>query len=248
MARHESFMVGQGGGLEDTRGRPPARSAGVPVPPSVSREGPEKSGGQSKFTQRRVDRILRALRAGLDQKQAITAAGIGNDTFYRWKRDNPEFAKAIEAAREQAREDALRSIRAAGEEDWKATAAWLRFSFRKDYAPTASNQTQVAQAVLVCDEETRKQIQAMRAKLLEQQQRQARQPNSGYPALPKPQPDPELVIDIEPDPEPIVDEQPERTQSEPEQPRPDPEELPPLTAEAILGRYRRSADFLGSDD
>jgi hypothetical protein len=64
-------------------------------------------GGQSKYTPATVNRLLRALAAGLDQKQAAKASGIGHETFHRWKREKPEFAEAVEMAREQAREDAL---------------------------------------------------------------------------------------------------------------------------------------------
>jgi len=64
----------------------------------------------------------------------------------------------------------LAGIRAAGEAgDWRALEAFMRMSFQKDYRQ--SNQTNVAvnvpvQTALVCTEEQRQRLIALREKVL----------------------------------------------------------------------------------
>jgi hypothetical protein len=150
-------------------------------------QGKASSGGplSSREKEKKIDRLLRALRAGCDIQQACKIAGIPSSTCYRWKEDDPDLDARFEAAREAARESALAGLRDAGREDWRALAAFLRYGFRRDYSPTMQ-QTNIKQAVVLCDEETRRQIQEMRLKLLGQEPK----------SLPRPE-----VIDAEPEPE-----------------------------------------------
>jgi len=82
---------------------------------------------------RTVERLLSALEAGLTLKQACVAAGIGETTLHERRKEYSDLEPRLEAARERAREAALRAIRAAGEKDWPAHEAWLRLSFQNDY-------------------------------------------------------------------------------------------------------------------
>lgn len=43
--------------------------------------------------------ILRGLEQGMTKRSAAALAGIVEQTFYEWVRENPEFASAVEQAR-----------------------------------------------------------------------------------------------------------------------------------------------------
>jgi hypothetical protein len=79
---------------------------------------------------------------------------------------HPDFRVRVEAARDEARRDALEDIKRAGDEDWRAKAKWLYLAFPeyRQHGPTMQVNTQ--NNTIVCDEDTRRQIQAMRQKLL----------------------------------------------------------------------------------
>jgi hypothetical protein len=51
-----------------------------------------------KFTDERVGTILELLSKGVTCKGAAMAAGVGECTFHRWKKEKPEFAAAVEQA------------------------------------------------------------------------------------------------------------------------------------------------------
>jgi hypothetical protein len=124
-------------------------------------------GGQpTKFNKKRADLLLKALRAGLTKAQACLACGISRQTLATWCEKYPDFGLRVDAAREEARQDALESIRDAGKEDWKALAQWLRLAF-PEYRTEQRHTVQLnAQTNILCDEETRAQIIEMRRKLL----------------------------------------------------------------------------------
>jgi transposase-like protein len=126
-----------------------------------------KPGQPSKFNTRTASVMLRALRAGLTHAQACRATGIARETLYGWMDKHADFRVRVEAARDEARRDALEDIKEAGKEDWKALAQWLRLAFpeyRRD-GPTV-NVSSHNQTLVLCDEETRAKIQEMRQKLL----------------------------------------------------------------------------------
>ena len=112
--------------------------------------------------------MLTAIEAGLTLKQACIAAGIGETTLHEWRKEYPDLKPRLEAARERAREAALRAIRAAGEKDWRAHEAWLRLSFQSDYrqSNTKVEVNTAQQAQIVCTEEQRQRIIALRERLL----------------------------------------------------------------------------------
>lgn len=124
-------------------------------------------GGQpTKFNKKRADLLIKALRAGLTKAQACAACGIARQTLATWMEKHPDFAVRVEAAREEARQEALEDIKDAGKEDWKATAQWLRLAF-PEYRTEQRHSVQFnAQTNILCDEETRAQIIEMRRKLL----------------------------------------------------------------------------------
>ena len=148
-----------------------------PASPNESPAGPNKFlvkkpkpkvGQPSKYDTRRAKTMLKALRAGLTKAQACLACGIARQTLATWCEKYPEFGLRVDAAREEARQDALESIRDAGKEDWKALAQWLRLAFpeyRTEGRHTV-NLNSHSQNLVLCDEETRTQIQEMRRKLL----------------------------------------------------------------------------------
>jgi transposase-like protein len=110
--------------------------------------------------------MLRALRAGLTHSQACRATGIARETLHAWMDKHPDFKQAVEAAREVARREALESIKNAGREDWRATAKWLYLAF-PEYRENGSRlEVKTQNNVILCDEETRRQIQELRQKLL----------------------------------------------------------------------------------
>ena len=87
-----------------------------------------------------------------------------------WREKHPELEPRLAQARETARRKALAGIRAAGEAgDWRALEAFLRLSFPSDYrkADTQVNVTATAQqGQVVCTEEQRQRLIALRERLL----------------------------------------------------------------------------------
>ena len=51
-----------------------------------------------KYTTEQVNKITRLLRKGVTCRGAALAAGVGECTFHKWKRDQPTFAAAVEQA------------------------------------------------------------------------------------------------------------------------------------------------------
>jgi hypothetical protein len=132
-------------------------------------------GGQpTKFNKKRADLLIKALRAGLTKAQACLACGISRQTLATWCEKYPEFGLRVDAAREEARQEALEDIKDAGKEDWKATAQWLRLAF-PEYRTEQRQTVQLnSQTNILCDEETRMQIVEMRKKIMERQENRER--------------------------------------------------------------------------
>jgi len=83
------------------------------------------------------NKILEVLREGNFREVAARAAGITGRTLKRWMaagKDEPEgpfgaFHRAVLEAEKDAEEKAVRTIRAAGEKDWRALAFFLERRF-----------------------------------------------------------------------------------------------------------------------
>jgi hypothetical protein len=80
-----------------------------------------------------IEQLCAALADGMPQKGACVAAGISESTLLEWKAARPEIADQMTEARETARLAALRSIKTAGDRDWRAHRAWLEMTFPNDY-------------------------------------------------------------------------------------------------------------------
>ncbi len=140
---------------------------------TVSKPKP-KPGQPSKYDTRRANTMIKALQAGLTKAQACAACGIARQTLATWMEKHPDFAVRVEAAREEARQEALEDIKDAGKEDWKATAQWLRLAF-PEYRTEQRHTVQLnSQTNILCDEETRIQIVEMRKKIMERQENRER--------------------------------------------------------------------------
>lgn len=89
----------------------------------------------SKLTPETQDKLVRALRAGNDQKVAAELAGIGETTFYRWmemaekpdaKKEYREFRELVLRTIAAAEADAVVRIQQAAQNGrWQAAAWWL---------------------------------------------------------------------------------------------------------------------------
>ena len=132
---------------------------------------PNKAGRPTKYGPETVDRLLAALADGLTQKQACIASGICENTLASWREKHPELEARLAQAREIARRKALAGIKAAGEAgDWRALEAFLRMSFPADYRRDAninvSATATAQQAGVVCTEEQRQRLLALRERLV----------------------------------------------------------------------------------
>jgi hypothetical protein len=110
--------------------------------------------------------VLSAIEDGLSVRQACAYAGISTATFASWKTKYPRIEQLFEEARESARLNALKTIKDASKDDWRAAAEFLRLSFYPNYNnPTASvnvNALAVAATPPTLDEETRMRLIAQR--------------------------------------------------------------------------------------
>ena len=123
--------------------------------------------GPTKYTPETLDTLLAAIADGLTINQSCVAARISKQCFREWRERFPEFAEALEQAREQARQNALATIKAAGAQDWRAAEAFLKLSFQKDYRAGHNTNVQVNTGTqLICDEETRQRLIALRREIL----------------------------------------------------------------------------------
>ena len=86
-------------------------------------------GNKTKYSKAIVTTICRYISDGLNNKQACQAAGICETTLSAWRREHPDFAERVEAAREVMRAKVLAQIKAAGAKDWRAHAEFLRLAF-----------------------------------------------------------------------------------------------------------------------
>ena len=124
--------------------------------------------GPTKYTAQTLDTLLGAIADGLTISQACKAARISRQCHDNWRDRFPEFAEALEQAREESRRKALAIIKqAALNGDYNAAVQFLRFSFHPDYCkPDTKVQVTATAQALVCDEQTRSRLIALNQKLL----------------------------------------------------------------------------------
>jgi hypothetical protein len=77
-----------------------------------------------------LDKICATIReTGLSDNAAAALAGVTSSQFASWRREDPEFARRLEAAREEFRNALLEQIRQARNADGslnQQAQAWLR--------------------------------------------------------------------------------------------------------------------------
>jgi hypothetical protein len=99
--------------------------------------------GNTKYNKAIVDKICGYIADGLNLKQSCQAALVSESSVLLWRKTYPDFAEKIEAAREQMRSKILAKIKAAGKDDWRALAEYLRLAFA-EYRYGNSPQVNVA--------------------------------------------------------------------------------------------------------
>ena len=83
-----------------------------------------RMGRPTKLTPEVQKRILAFIRAGNTFRDSAACAGIGESTFFQWKRENPEFLAALKKAEVQFIDRNLAIIQKTANKTWTA-AAWL---------------------------------------------------------------------------------------------------------------------------
>ena len=94
--------------------------------------------------------ICDALRAGNTRRDSVHYAGISEDTFANWLRDNSDFSEDIQKAEAAV---ALRNValiqKAASDGTWQAAAWWLERRRKNDFALQTEHTGAEGQAVKV---------------------------------------------------------------------------------------------------
>lgn len=89
---------------------------------------------QDERRQKRKDNIIILLRGGCDVTTACKASGVkSTDTFYRWLKEDEEFAERFKEAEGSALAYHTLNIRNHAKGDWKASAWWLERRYPKVY-------------------------------------------------------------------------------------------------------------------
>src|SRR5260221_9348039 len=128
----------------------------------------------TKYNRARVKKILDAVRLGQPYMRAAHVAGIHYDTFREWRKDNPEFSVALDAATAEGELHVLGSLRQASNDgNVSAMLGWLERRFPDDWSrggrlkPEVSGTLDVRQVVRgvqaaidapVTDAETRRRL------------------------------------------------------------------------------------------
>lgn len=82
-------------------------------------------GRKSKLTPEVEKAITDSLTAGATVADACAYAGVSDDSFYRYIRDNADFADAVKSAKAKARVNAVLRIRKAADNGVWQAAAWF---------------------------------------------------------------------------------------------------------------------------
>jgi hypothetical protein len=138
---------------------------------SAISETDSKGGRPTKYEPETVDRLLAALADGLTQKQACAASGISESTLSGWRKCHPELEPRLAQAREAARQKGLKALQSAGDKDWRAWEAWLKYAYAADYRRDTSvnvNASATVQQGVVISEEKRRELQEKLRRLQDQ--------------------------------------------------------------------------------
>jgi hypothetical protein len=86
-----------------------------------------------KQTPERVERLLKALRAGNTRRASCAYAGITDDTLSNWCKKS-DFSDMVQKAESEAEMRNVQVIMKAAEKSWQAAAWWLERRRREDYS------------------------------------------------------------------------------------------------------------------
>lgn len=94
----------------------------------------------SKKTPERLEIIYKCISDGLSQKDAAVMAGISEDTFSLWKRDDSDFSENIMKKEIQHKQRHIENIKKASDKSWQASAWWLERKHKKEFAQKIENE------------------------------------------------------------------------------------------------------------
>jgi hypothetical protein len=86
-----------------------------------------------KLSKERKKAIIKMVENGLSLPRAAQATGIHRSTADKWKKEDPEFEREIEAAEARFIQKMTDLITAAAVNDWRAAAELLRRRFPEDF-------------------------------------------------------------------------------------------------------------------
>ena len=91
-------------------------------------------GRPSSYTDEVVEKVCEGIRLGLTYDLAAEYGGIGESTFYTWKKSFREFREAVTHASAHAAAVNMARINAAGQGgDWRASAWIMEHRFPEQY-------------------------------------------------------------------------------------------------------------------
>jgi len=80
------------------------------------------AGAKGKYNPKRVQIILDCLKEGLPQIVAAHAAGITEETFYKWKKEKSEFSEQLKKVEAECQKTLLQQIKK--DQSWQSKA-WI---------------------------------------------------------------------------------------------------------------------------
>jgi hypothetical protein len=146
-------------------------SAQLTMQDSAVSDTDSRGGRPTKYEPETIDRLLAALADGLTQKQACIAGGISESTLSGWRKRHPELEARLAQPREAARQKGLKASQSAGDKDWRAWEAWLKYAYAADYRRDTSvkvNASATVQQGVVISEEKRRELQERLRRLQDQ--------------------------------------------------------------------------------
>lgn len=119
-----------------------------PVEGELMDNEPNKGGRPSIFTEKYIEELPKLMSKGLTDVQICAEWNISRDTFYRWKREKPEFAKAFDRGLVQCESwymnvgqaAMMGSIKGFKEKMW-SNIMQNKFGWNRDFSEGGGNQT-----------------------------------------------------------------------------------------------------------
>ena len=92
------------------------------------------AGRPTKYNEEVVQRITQALRSGNTRRASCGYAGISEDTFAVWMKNNADFSDAIKKAECDAEVRNVAIIQKAADTTWQAAAWWLERKHKAEWS------------------------------------------------------------------------------------------------------------------